>query len=218
MLKFKDDITALDVKKHSLIPKKGIINATVTAKIFQEMAKTHIPTHFVELVEPDVMIVQKLKMIPVEVVCRNIAAGHFIKNFPMFKKGDKLKLPVIEFYLKNDALHDPMLSEDHIIALELASRRDIEQIKRLTLRVNNFLKKFMSERGLVLVDFKLEFGKNSKNQVMLGDELNIDSMRLWDKKTGEAIDKDVYRQGGAEEDVAKTYIESYKRIVGKELK
>jgi len=218
LLKFKDDITALDGEKHSNLPRKGVVNAAVSAKLFQLLNENGVPTHYLRLLEPSLMEVQSLKMIPVEVVCRNIAAGHLVKNFPMFKKGDRLKEPIVEFYLKDDALHDPMLVDDHIVALGLADRREIETMRMLIKKVNTILSKFMADRGLTLVDFKLEFGRDSNGNIVVGDELNIDSMRLWDLKTGASVDKDVYRQGASLESVEKTYLESYRHIVGGELR
>lgn len=218
LLKFKDDVTALDGEKHNLLPHKGVVNAAVTAKLFLLLNKNGVPTHYLRLREPSLMEVRRLKMIPVEVVCRNIAAGHLVKNFPMFKKGDRLREPIVEFYLKNDALHDPMLVDDHIVALELADRREIVKMKTLIKRVNRILRKFMAERGLTLVDFKLEFGRDARGNIVVGDELDIDSMRLWDAKTGASVDKDVYRQGASLESVEKTYLESYRYIIGEELR
>jgi phosphoribosylaminoimidazole-succinocarboxamide synthase len=218
LLKFKDDVTALDGEKHNLLPHKGVVNAAVTAKLFQLLNKNGVPTHYLRLREPSLMEVRRLKMIPVEVVCRNIAAGHLVKNFPMFKKGDRLREPIVEFYLKNDALHDPMLVDDHIAALELADRRGIAKMKTLIKRVNRILRKFMAERGLTLVDFKLEFGRDARGDIVVGDELDIDSMRLWDAKTGASVDKDVYRQGASLVLVERTYLESYRYIIGEELR
>ncbi|MFH1328393.1 MAG: phosphoribosylaminoimidazolesuccinocarboxamide synthase, partial [Candidatus Bathyarchaeota archaeon] len=205
-------------EKHDTISKKGAVNATVSAKIFQLLEKNNVPTHFTKLVEPTLMLVHKLNMIPVEVVCRNIAAGHLVKSLPMFKKGDKLKIPLIEFYLKDDALHDPLLVEDHMVALGLAKRNEVNDIRKLTLKVNNILKRFMAKRKLLLVDFKIEFGRDTRGKIRLGDELNIDSMRLWDMATGKNVDKDSYREGLSLEVVEKTYLDSYKRIIGLELK
>ncbi|MEM3737434.1 MAG: phosphoribosylaminoimidazolesuccinocarboxamide synthase [Candidatus Bathyarchaeia archaeon] len=218
LLKFKDDLTALDGKKHALLPRKGAINAGISAKIFQLLNDSGIPTHYIRLCGSHLMEVRRLKMIPIEVVCRNIAAGHLVENLPIFKRGERLKEPIVEFYLKNDALHDPMLVDDHIVALGLANRREIARMKALTRRVNKILKKFMVERGLVLVDFKLEFGRDVEGALRVGDELNLDSMRLWDLETGASVDKDVYRQGAPLDSVEETYLKGYRYIVGEELK
>lgn len=218
LLKFKDDITALDGKKHDVLPGKGMINAGVSAKIFSLLKKKGIPTHFVKMVDSSTMKVKKLNMIPVEVVCRNIAAGHLVKNYPFFKKGEKLKTPLIEFYLKNDLFHDPLLSEEHLKVFGLMNKREIDETKKITLKVNKILSGFMWKLGLELVDFKLEFGKDKKGKLRVGDELNIDCMRLWDLKTGKSMDKDVYREGADLDKVLQTYVQTYRLIVGKEPK
>lgn len=216
LIKFKDDITALDGEKHDILPGKGEINATISAALFQELQRRGVSTHFISL-EPsaDMMRAKRLQMIPVEVVCRNLAAGHFLSRFPMFKQGEKLRIPVVEFYLKNDQLHDPMLVEDHLPALGLASREETEKMKEITRKANKILTDLFLKKGLTLVDFKVEFGRDSKQEITLGDELNCDSMRLWEINTGEALDKDVYRKGGSLEDVKKVYEESLCRVVGK---
>jgi phosphoribosylaminoimidazole-succinocarboxamide synthase len=215
LIKFNDDITALDGEKHDILPGKGEINAAISAELFQELQRGDIPTHFISL-EPsgDMMRAKRLEMIPVEVVCRNLAAGHFLSRFPMFKRGERLPIPVIEFYLKNDQLHDPMLVEDHLPALGLASREETEKMKEITRKANKILLELFLKRGLTLVDFKLEFGRDLKREIVLGDELNCDSMRLWEIDTGEALDKDVYRKGGSLEDVRKIYEKGLRRIVG----
>jgi len=215
LIEFKDDITALDGEKHDILPGKGAINSAISAKLFQELQGEGVPTHFISL-DPSkpVMRSKRLKMIPVEVVCRNLVAGHFLSRFPMFEKGKKLKFPVVEFYLKNDELHDPMLAEDHLPALDLASKAQTEEMKELTRKSNTILSNFFLKIALTLVDFKLEFGTNSAGEVVLGDELNCDSMRLWEIDTGEAFDKDVYRRGGSLSEVKKVYETSRRIIVG----
>ncbi len=214
LIEFKDDITALDGEKHDILPGKGEINATISATLFQELQRGSVPTHFISL-EPSkhMMRARRLEMIPVEVVCRNLAAGHFLSRFPMFKRGERLRVPVVEFYLKNDQLHDPMLVEDHLPALALASKEETEKMKEITRKTNKILSDLFLKIGLTLVDFKIEFGRDSKQEIMMGDEINCDSMRLWETKTGEALDKDVYRKGGSLDDVKKVYEESLRRIV-----
>ncbi len=215
LVEFKDDITALDGEKHDILPGKGAINSTISARLFQTLQNEGVPTHFISL-DPSrpVMRAKRLRMIPVEVVCRNLAAGHFLSRFTMFKKGEKLKFPVVEFYLKNDELHDPMLVEDHLPVLGLASRAQTATMKELTRKSNTVLSEFFLKLGLTLVDFKLEFGTDAEGEMVLGDELNCDSMRLWEIDTGEALDKDVYRRGGSLDQVKKVYEDSLRRIVG----
>lgn len=215
LLRFKDDITALDGKKHDVLPGKGEINATVSARLFEELRKGGVPTHYSKMVGPSLMLAKKLSMIRLEVVCRNRAAGHFVQRFGMFQRGQPLRIPVVEFFLKSDELHDPMLSEDHVVSFGLATRREVGTMKRWTLRTNRLLTKFMAARGMTLVDFKLEFGRDSEGNLLVGDELNIDSMRLWDSKTGEVLDKDIYRQDRPLSEVHGVYERSMKRISGK---
>jgi len=215
LLKFKDDITALDGVKHDILPGKGRINAAVSARLFEELRKGGVPTHYVRIVEPDLMLATKLTMIKLEVVCRNRAAGHFLKRLTMFKRGEPLRIPIVEFFLKSDELHDPMLTEDHVVVLGMATRREVGLMKRWTRVTNRLLSKYMAARDLILADFKLEFGRDSQGRLLVGDELNIDSMRLWDSKTGETLDKDIYRQGRPLSDVFMVYEESMKRILGR---
>jgi len=215
LLNFKDDITALDGKKHDILKGKGRINATISAKLFEELERAGVPTHFKEYIQPNSILAYKLEMIPIEVVCRNYAAGHLLTRLPMIKRGTRYKNPLIEFYLKNDALHDPILAEDHIRALGLANEREVQEIKNITKAVGKYLTKFMAARGLKLVDFKLEFGRDKYRKLRVGDELNADSMRLWDLKTGRGVDKDLYRKGAPLSKVMKVYEESYRRIIGR---
>jgi len=218
LLRFKDSITALDGEKHDVIPHKAEVNATISAVLLQMLEKKKIPTHFLRLKETTLMLVRRLKMLPVEVVCRNIATGKLVKSYPLFKQGERLKSPLVEFFLKDDALHDPLLSEEHMAISGLANKNEVKRLKELTLKVNRALSRFMVKRGLQLVDFKIEVGRDSRGKLRVGDELNIDCMRLWDLKTGEARDKDIYRKGGKLDEVAQTYLQSYKLIVGREFK
>jgi len=214
LLRFKDDITALDGKKHDVLSGKGRINAAVSARLFEELQRGGVPTHYARMVGPDLMLAKKLSMIRLEVVCRNRAAGHFVQRFGMFQRGQPLKIPVVEFYLKSDELHDPMLTEDHVVAFGLATRREVDVMKHWTRRTNRLLTGFMAARGMTLVDFKLEFGRDSGGKLLVGDELNIDSMRLWDSGTGEVLDKDIYRQDRPLSEVRRVYETSMKRILG----
>jgi phosphoribosylaminoimidazole-succinocarboxamide synthase len=214
ILKFKDDITALDGKKRDVIPGKGRINASVSSKLFTELERRGILTHFVKMVNSTSMLVRKLDMIKIEIVCRNYVAGQFARRFPMFKEGAKLSRPLVEFYLKSDELGDPLLTEDHAILLGLTSRGEALRAKALTLRVNEALTTFMAERNLKLVDFKLELGRDGSGKLRVGDELDADCMRLWDSETGNVLDKDVYRKGASVAEVQKIYGELYRRVVG----
>jgi phosphoribosylaminoimidazole-succinocarboxamide synthase len=194
ILTFRDDITAGDGKKHDLLPGKGKINATTTARLYRILADTGIPTHFIKQLDDTRLLVTRLEMIPVEVVCRIRAAGHFIGVGKHFQNGDRLTFPIVEFYLKDDALHDPMLRDEHLKLLKLANDSEIEQMKQTTLRTGVLLERFFDERGAILVDFKLEFGRDHKGALLIGDELSPDSWRLWDKETREILDKDRFRK------------------------
>jgi phosphoribosylaminoimidazole-succinocarboxamide synthase len=216
VLFFKDDITALDGVKRDTIPGKGEINATMTEIFYEELGKRGVATHFVKRMDSNRILVKSLDMIKLEVVCRNVAAGHFVKRFPMFQSGDALPLPIVEFYWKNDELHDPLLTEDHVLVLKLASREEVERMKAVTLRVNEILSEFLAGRGFTLVDFKLEFGHNDGGSLLIGDELNCDSMRIWDSRTGRCFDKDIYRTGSTLEDVMRAYREVLERISAKQ--
>ncbi len=194
ILAFRDDITAGDGKKHDLLPGKGKVNATITARLYQILAENEIPTHFIKQLDDTRLLVTRLEMIPVEVVCRIRAAGHFIGVGKHFQNGDRLTFPIVEFYLKDDALHDPMLRDEHLKLLKLANDSEIEQMKQTTLRTGVLLERFFDERGAILVDFKLEFGRDHKGALLIGDELSPDSWRLWDKETREILDKDRFRK------------------------
>lgn len=194
ILTFRDDITAGDGKKHDLLPGKGKVNAAITAKLYAIFSEHQIPNHLIKQLDEVRLLVTKLEMIPVEVVCRIRAAGHFIGIGKHFKNGERLPFPVVEFYLKDDALHDPMLTDQHLILLQLANDAEIKEIKQVTLKAAALLEKFFDERGATLVDFKLEFGRDADRRVIIGDELSPDSWRLWDKKTMEILDKDRFRK------------------------
>lgn len=213
ILTFRDDITAGDGKKHEILPGKAKINASITAKLYEILTKQGIPNHFIKQTDPVSLLVKKLEMIPLEVVCRLRAAGHFVGIGNYFQSGERLTFPIVEFYLKDDAHHDPMLNDQHVKLLRHANDREIEQMKEITLKVGTMLEKFFDERDAILVDFKLEFGRDEKGTLLIGDELTPDSWRLWDKKTMEILDKDRFRK-----DLPKIfelgYQEPYRRIFG----
>jgi phosphoribosylaminoimidazole-succinocarboxamide synthase len=213
ILTFRDDITAGDGKKHGILQGKGRINAAITAKLYEMFAEHGIPNHLVKQAGDGQLLVKKLEMIPVEVVCRIRAAGHFIGIGKHFHNGEKLSFPIVEFYLKDDALHDPMLTDEHLILLKLANSNEIQEMKQMTVKAAANLEKFFDDRGAILVDFKLEFGRDGKGALLIGDELSPDSWRLWDKTTGEILDKDRFRK-----DLPRLfelgYLEPYRRIVG----
>jgi phosphoribosylaminoimidazole-succinocarboxamide synthase len=206
---FKDDATAFNALKRGTIENKGVINNEITAYIFSYLEKAGIKTHFVELISDNEMIVRKLKIIPIEVIVRNIAAGSLLKKTNL-KEGFVLKKPIVEFYYKDDALGDPLINDSHALAMKLATQAELNTLRKLAEKINARLIPFFKKRNLKLVDFKLEFGKDSKGKILLGDEITPDTCRLWDAKTNEKLDKDRFRFDLG--NVNETYVEVRKRI------
>ncbi len=207
---FKDDATAFDALKRGTITNKGRINNRLTAYIFTFLKKAGVRNHFVELISGNEMLIKKLKIILIEVVVRNIAAGSLLKKTNL-KEGQVLSKPIVEFYYKNDALHDPLINDSHALAMKLAAQKDLNYLRKMAEIINDKLKPFFKKRGLKLVDFKLEFGKDKKGNILLGDEISPDTCRLWDLKTNEKMDKDRFRfdLGNVEE----TYAEVINRVI-----
>lgn len=189
---FKDEATAFDGKKKGIIQEKGILNNKISSRIFQYLEDKGIPTHFVERPSDREMVVKKMEIIPIEVVVRNIAAGSLAKRMGV-EEGTPLKKTILEFYYKSDPLGDPMINDYHIEAFGLAQKFEVDVLKEMALEINGYLSKFFDERGITLVDFKLEFGRH-KGQILLGDEITPDGCRLWDKQTKEKMDKDRFRR------------------------
>jgi phosphoribosylaminoimidazole-succinocarboxamide synthase len=211
IVEFRDDITAFDGGKKDVLKNKGRYNAEVSAFFFDYLEKHGIKTHFLKMLDGHRMAVRTLSMIPLEVIVRNVAAGSIVRNYP-FKEGIKLDPPVIVIDFKDDVRHDPMLNDDLIIALKLATPAELNRIKKISLAINRLLSELLSKQGILLVDFKIEFGRQGKT-IRLGDEISMDSMRLWDKKTHESLDKDVYRFNKG--DVMATYNRVAQRITKK---
>ena len=207
---YKDDATALDGLKKGTIAGKGVINNQMTNRLMDKMEKAGIPTHFVKELSQRETLVKKVSIVPLEVIGRNISAGHFASRYGG-EEGIVFDQPTIEFSYKTDALHDPLLNEYHAIALKLATREEIDLIKKYSFAVNDVLKAFWRECGVTLVDFKLEFGKTSDGTIVLADEISPDTCRLWDSKTHEKLDKDRFRRdmGGVED----AYAEIMKRLL-----
>lgn len=191
LVHFRDDITAFDGVKKDCLEGKGTYNARISAFFFGYLEAQGIRTHFLSMCGDGSMLVRKLEMIPLEVIVRNIAAGSMVKNFPI-EPGTLLSPPVIVIDYKDDTKHDPMLNDDLIVALKIVTPGELREIKQVALRINAILSEYLAKRGIRLVDFKIEFGKQDR-AIILGDEISMDSMRLWDAKTGESLDKDVYR-------------------------
>ena len=207
---YKDDATALDGLKKGTIVGKGVINNQMTNRLMAKMEKAGIPTHFVQELSQRETLVKKVSIVPLEVIIRNISAGHFASRYGV-EEGIVFDQPTIEFSYKNDDLHDPLLNEYHALALKLATREEIDLIKKYAFKVNDVLKAFGAECGVTLVDFKLEFGKTTDGTIVLADEISPDTCRLWDSKTHEKLDKDRFRRdmGGVED----AYAEIMKRLL-----
>jgi phosphoribosylaminoimidazole-succinocarboxamide synthase len=213
ILHFKDDVTGGDGAKHDVLVGKGRVNATISARLLKLLEENGIKTHFIDQMGSNQLIAKKLMMIPIEVVCRILAAGHLVGIGKYFQYRQKLNPQIVEFYLKDDTLHDPMLNRYHIRALGLAVDREISEMEDVTLRASNVLEKFLSEREMLLADFKLEFGRDDKGKIIVGDELSTDSMRLWDKSSFEILDKDRFRKDMPQV-IELAYLEPLRRICG----
>jgi phosphoribosylaminoimidazole-succinocarboxamide synthase len=208
---YKDDATAFNGEKKGTITGKGVINNKLTNFLMQKLEKEGIPTHFIEEISDREAIVKKVTIIPLEVIVRNIAAGSFSKRFGV-EEGKPLLSPTLEFSYKDDSLGDPMINTYHIKALGLATQEELQTLADLSFKVNNFLKDYLLKDNIILVDFKLEFGKTSQGEIVLADEISPDTCRFWDKDTKQKLDKDRFRRslGGEVE----AYEEISKRVLG----
>ncbi len=208
---YKDDATALDGLKKGTIMGKGVINNRVTNFLMQKLEKEGVPTHFVKELSDRETLVKKVSIVPLEVIIRNISAGSFAKRYGV-EEGIVFDQPTIEFSYKNDELHDPLINTYHALALKLATKEEIETIEKYAFAVNKFLKAFMLENNIDLVDFKLEFGRLSDGTIVLADEISPDTCRFWDHTTHEKLDKDRFRRDlGNVEDA---YKEILHRLMG----
>ena len=197
---YKDDATAFNGKKKGTIAGKGVVNNRMSNFLMARLEEAGVPTHLVRELSERETLVKKVDIIPLEVVVRNVSAGSFSRRYGV-EEGLVFAAPTVEFSYKNDALDDPLIPECHILALALALEDELEVIRGLALRVNAFLRAFWAERGVTLVDFKLEFGRLPDGRIVLADEISPDTCRLWDSSTGEKLDKDRFRRdlGGVEE-------------------
>lgn len=211
IVSYKDDATAFDGLKKGTITGKGAINNRVTNKMMELLEKEGIPTHFVKELNDRETVVRKVKIVPLEVIVRNIAAGSFSKRFGV-PEGTPLRCPTLEFCLKDDDLHDPMVNHYHILACGWATEEDLKTITDYTFRINAFMKDFFLKLNIELVDFKLEFGKTPDGKIVLADEISPDTCRFWDATTHEKLDKDRFRRdlGHVEE----AYQEILRRLFG----
>lgn len=210
IMEFRDDITAFDGTKKNVLDEKGALNCCVSAFLFELLEREGIRTHYLGRLDRTTMLVKALTMIPLEVIVRNRASGSIVRNFP-FTEGQVLNPPVIVIDLKDDARHDPMLNDDLIFAMKLVTPKELAELKETALAINSILCEHLDGQGILLVDFKLEFGK-ADDEITLGDEISMDSMRLWDKETGRSMDKDVYRFDKG--DVMSAYRAVAQRITG----
>ena len=208
ILHFRDDTSAFDGERVEQLRDKGKVNNIFNAYIMEKLAAEGIPTHFVKCLSDTDSLVKKLDMIPVECVVRNYAAGSLCKRYGI-EEGISIDPPTFEFFLKNDELHDPMINDSHIITFGWAKAEHIQVMKDLTIKVNSILKEFFLEAGMLLVDYKLEFGL-SNGEITLGDEFSPDGCRIWDKSTRNKMDKDRFRQNLG--DVIETYKEVARRL------
>lgn len=208
---YKDDATAFNGLKKGSIAGKGVINNVMSNHMFQLLEKQGVPTHFVEQLSERETLVKKVSIVPLEVIIRNISAGSFAKRFGV-EEGIVFDEPTIEFSYKNDDLGDPLMNAYHAVALKAATREEIETIKSMAFKVNEVMKQYFDSLNVILVDFKLEFGKTADGKIVLADEISPDTCRLWDKTTKEKLDKDRFRRdmGGVED----AYREMMHRVFG----
>ena len=200
IVSYKDDATAFNGLKHGTIAGKGVINNKMSNALMRYLATRGVPTHYVEELSDRDPLVKKVSIVPLEVIIRNISAGSFAKRYGV-DEGIVFAEPTIEFSYKNDELGDPLINEYHALALELATREELDTIKKYAFMVNDELKEFWKSCGVKLVDFKLEFGRLSDGTIVLADEISPDTCRLWDSETGKKLDKDRFRRdlGGVED-------------------
>lgn len=211
IVSYKDDATALDGLKKGTITGKGVINNKMSNYLCRLLEKHGVPTHFVEELNDRETVVKKVSIVPLEVIIRNISAGSFAKRYGV-EEGIVFSEPTIEFSYKNDDLHDPLINSYHALALGLATKKEIEEIKAMAFKVNDILKEYFLSLNVKLVDFKLEFGRLKDGTIVLADEISPDTCRFWDAETNEKLDKDRFRRdmGGVED----AYNEMMKRVFG----
>src|SRR5499425_440423 len=209
---FKDDATAFNAQKKAVLEGKGVINNQISGFIMQNLNAIGVPTHYIKTMNMREQLVREVEIIPLEVVCRNVAAGSLSTRLGI-EEGTPLPRSIIEFYYKNDALQDPMVAEEHITAFNWASTQDIDDIMALTLRINDYLFGMFGAVGITLVDFKVEFGRVWEGdfaRIILADEISPDCCRLWDAATNEKLDKDRFRRDLG--NVIESYTEVARRL------
>jgi phosphoribosylaminoimidazole-succinocarboxamide synthase len=207
---FKDDATAFNAKKRGTIEDKGVINNRMSELFFGLLEKAGVRTHFVRRLSDRDMLCKRLQIVPVETVVRNIVAGSMAKRLGR-EEGEELKFPIVEYYYKSDPLDDPLVYPEHALLFGWATEEELKTIRALALKVNDLLRRFLDERGIILVDFKLEFGRHH-GEILLGDEICPDTCRFWDKATRKKLDKDRFRRDLG--DVEDAYQEMLRRVEG----
>ncbi|SEN74078.1 phosphoribosylaminoimidazole-succinocarboxamide synthase [Lihuaxuella thermophila] len=211
-VKYKDTATAFNGEKRAVLEGKGEMNNRISTFFFRYLNEHGIPNHFIDAISPLEQLVRKVDIIPLEVVVRNIAAGTLSKRTGL-PEGTELRHPVVELYYKDDALGDPLINEDHVSVLQLATEEQLKEMREMALKVNDLLKQLMEQEKILLVDFKLEFGVDAEGKLLLADEISPDTCRFWDAKTGEKLDKDRFRRDLGQ--VVEAYREIWTRLGGK---
>ncbi|MDJ1088745.1 phosphoribosylaminoimidazolesuccinocarboxamide synthase [Macrococcus caseolyticus] len=208
-IEYKDEVTAGNGAKKDSMAGKGRLNNLITSYFFERLARQGLESHFIKKLSDTEQLVKAVTIIPLEVVVRNYAAGSIVKRLG-FDKGVQFKSPLVEFYYKEDALNDPIITDDHVKLLGIADDQDIAELKRQALIINDMLVKMMDEMNLQLIDFKIEFGKDQDGNILLADEISPDTCRIWDKDTKENFDKDVYREDTGS--LIDTYTQFYNKL------
>jgi phosphoribosylaminoimidazole-succinocarboxamide synthase len=212
LVEYKDSFTAFNGEKRAEMSGKGRLNNLISSEIFGYLAANGVPLHFMERVDDLRQLAVRVRILPLEVVVRNITTGSIVKRLGV-EEGMRLPRPLLEFYYKDDALGDPIVTEDHALLFGWASEEDLSQIKDITLRVNGLLKELFAPLGIVLVDFKLEFGRDAGGALLLADEISPDTCRFWDSSTGDRLDKDRFRKDLG--NVLGAYEEIWRRLSGR---
>lgn len=209
IMEYKDSATAFNGEKKGTIEDKGVMNNEISARLYEMLNGWGVPTHFVKKLSEREVLCRKVKIVPLEVIVRNVAAGSFSKRLGV-EEGSALKTTIFELSYKDDALGDPLINDYHAVAIGAATWDELHRIYELTAQVNNILKHFFLQQGVRLIDFKLEFGKTSSGEIVLADEISPDTCRFWDAKTGEKLDKDRFRRDLG--NVKEAYVEMLSRI------
>lgn len=209
LVEYKDSLTAFNAQKKSTLSGKGTLNNLISSNLLEYIGSKGVPTHFIRMIDDTHQLVERVCIIPLEVVVRNITTGSLCKRLGVIE-GLELEKPLLEFYLKDDDLGDPIVTEEHISAFKWASGPEVADMRRLSLQINSLLRERFLQTGIILVDLKLEFGRNGRNYVILADEISPDTCRLWDFSSGRRLDKDRFRKDLG--DVLESYREVWERI------